>query len=331
MVRIGLESSDGAALSHPTYARVHMTLSELLEPEFLDTYFKQGDIMMLSEGRGGQLVDEYRFEVYGGGKLRIEMDRAVYERCGLQGGRAVEDGGKKHQKQRWVVEYDLRAPSMEHGKKGFARLEWAARNVLVRSVAWLFYNFNGSSAEALREGREVVSRHAPWICQVERSVTQMKDVLVPRVSTGDLPRLYAEEDAFSLLEYLHMLNLNSPRVYKGDDIDPHLSRYEVPDFGTGLASRHLVRVSWKGFISPDFVRDLFLLVRQCGFKGNGRGNSSHEDEDVDVDMVGGSGTQDATEKEEIWFAMSAQAFGGKSGWSVMQFAGRETLVWEAEN
>lgn len=39
-----------------------------------------------------------------------------------------------------VIELNLRLPSMLHGKKGFERLMWACKNVLVQSVTWLFYD-----------------------------------------------------------------------------------------------------------------------------------------------------------------------------------------------
>lgn len=37
-----------------------------------------------------------------------------------------------------AVEINLRLPSMLHGKKGFERIVWAFKNVLVNSVTWLF-------------------------------------------------------------------------------------------------------------------------------------------------------------------------------------------------
>jgi Ribonuclease P 40kDa (Rpp40) subunit len=43
-----------------------------------------------------------------------------------------------------VVEVNLRQPSMLHGKKGFERLVWAAKNVLNRSVTWLFYDLRAA-------------------------------------------------------------------------------------------------------------------------------------------------------------------------------------------
>ncbi|CAN9162616.1 unnamed protein product [Alternaria alternata] len=319
LVQNELGRADGPARTQ--YARVHMKLGEILETEFLDTYIKQGNIMMLSEGR--QLIDD-RFELYEG-TLHMELTRPTYERCGLQG-IPIEDGGKKHQKQRWVVEYDLRASSMKHGKKGFSRLEWACKNVLDRSLTWLFYNFNPSSAESLAEGKEPISRHAPWLHNMAPEETSMNNVLVPQLPVSDLTKLYAEEEeALDLLEYLHMLQLKSPRVEKGDNINPHLARYDVPDLGKGVATRNLVTVRWRGFMSPTFVRNLFLTVRKEGSECRKKLNGT---QDTDVDMEGNSMVKD----EEVgWFVMSAQAFGGKNAWTVMQFVGRETLVWETEN
>jgi ribonuclease P/MRP protein subunit RPP40 len=318
LVKNELDRVDSPARAQ--YARVHMKLGEIIESEFLNTYIKQGNIMMLSEGR--PLIDD-RFELYEG-TLRMELTRPTYERCGLQG-TPIEDGGKKHQKQRWVVEYDLRASSMKHGKKGFSRLEWACKNVLDRSLTWLFCNFNPSSIESLAEGKEPISKHAPRLHIILPGEVRMDNVLVPQLSVSQLTNLYAEEDALDLLEYLHMVQLKSPRIEKGDNINPHLSRYEVPDLGKGVTSKNLVTVRWRGFMSPAFARDLFLMIRKKGLVDGKKVNGT---QDPDVDMEGSSM---AKEEEEEWFAMSAQAFGGKNTWTVLQFAGRETLVWETES
>lgn len=44
-----------------------------------------------------------------------------------------------------VVSYDLRSPSMLHGKKGFDRLVYASRKVLNQPLTWLFCNIAESS------------------------------------------------------------------------------------------------------------------------------------------------------------------------------------------
>ena len=306
-VRLALDNN--AALSHPQYCRVHMKLSEILEEDFLTTYIKQGNIMMLSKGR--PLIDNC-FSLYGG-TLHMELDRATYERCGLQG-LPIEDGGKKHQKQRWVIDYDLTAASMKHGKRGFGRLQWACKNVLNHSLTWVFHNFNPSFPEALAEGREAICKHAPWTRGFAPSVREMDKVLVSRIVPGELPSLYDQDEALELLEYLHVLHLGSPRVNEGDSIDSLLSRYEVPAWNGEPEVRKLVQVSWKGFMAPVFAREVFLLVRELKFRGMGEQEEGHV----------------RRGKEEAWFAMSAQGFGGQRAWTLMHFASRDTLVWDME-
>jgi ribonucleases P/MRP protein subunit RPP40 len=94
--------TQGTTLTTTTgqYARVYMKLGEILEGEFFTEYVKKGNIMMRSEGRS--MVDNV-FELYEG-VLRLEVDRRTYEQCGLQG-TPIEDGGKKHQKQRWGASF----------------------------------------------------------------------------------------------------------------------------------------------------------------------------------------------------------------------------------
>ncbi|KAF2472228.1 uncharacterized protein BDR25DRAFT_284800 [Lindgomyces ingoldianus] len=309
LVQTQLDVGDGA--SRLRYAKVYMKLGELLEGPFFTEYIKKGNIMMLSEGR--PLVDNV-FSLYEG-VLRIELDRPTYERCGLQG-TPIEDGGKKHQKARWVVEFNLRASNMVHGKKLFSRLEWACKNVLNQSLTWLFYNFNPSSNESLPEGREPISPHHPFVYTVPPAIATLHNVVMPNIVVASLPDLYEQEDSLALLEWLHLVTLGSPRIRSGDRIDSFLSRYEVPNFN-GLSPRNMIRMRWKGFIPPQFVRELFLLIRKHGLKST-RGEGKEERE------IG-------SQEECRWFALTAKAFGGYGGcYTIMQFAGRETLTWECD-
>jgi ribonuclease P/MRP protein subunit RPP40 len=305
--------------SNAQHARVHMKLGEIIESDFLQSYIKQGNIMMLSEGR--PLVDN-RFELYEG-VLRLELDRPTYERCGLQG-TPIEDGGRKHQKQRWIVTYDLRLPSMKHGKGAFSRLEWACKNVLDQSLTWLFYNFNPSSAESLAEGKEPISKLAPRIQKFETTVVRLDDSLCPKVLPGDLTTLYDEQESQSMLEYLHLLSLNSPRLNAKDDIDPHLSRYEVPDFGPGITTRNLICIRWKGFIPPAFIRDIFLCIRShCS-------TTKPKPQDSDA-MDMNPPSEEAEEQEQPWFSLAAHSFGAKTSHTTLQFRDNSTLTWSLES
>ncbi|KAF2120803.1 ribonuclease P 40kDa subunit-domain-containing protein [Lophiotrema nucula] len=299
-----------ASVGQLHYARVFMRLGELLEGDFFTEYIKKGNIMMLSEGR--PLADNV-FSLYEG-KLRLELDRATYERCGLVG-QPVEDGGRKHQKARWVVEYDLRAPSMLHGKKGFSRLEWACRNVLNQSLMWLFSDLRSSTVEALRKGP--IAKHHPFVATVQPETSVLENVASPNLTISGLSGLYKQEVSMALLEWLHLANLNSPRVRQDNQIDSFLSRYEVPDFGGEIVSQGLVRVRWRGFISPRFVRELYLRARKHSLQ-------------VEEDKRDGEGGTSYLE-EDRWCAITAKAFEGYGGcYTVMQFAGRDTLTWECD-
>ncbi|KAJ4985540.1 ribonuclease P 40kDa subunit [Stagonosporopsis vannaccii] len=318
-----------AHLNARVYARAWLKLSDILDDEFLDAYIRNASATLLSAGR--PLLDT-RLEIVAG-VLRIDMSRPLYERAGLVGV-PVEDGGAKHKRNRWVVTYDLTAPSMRSGKKGFERLKWAARNVLDESRAWLFWTQNASFAESLRDGREVLCAHAPKIFALDPAVEPLQRVVVPKldVQGHGLSALYDHDDALALLEWLDMLSLGSSRVRDGHAVDSHLCRYDVPDFGHGADTRELVRVRWRGFITPPLVKDLFLEVWKAGFKSKRvpkRTKGSDQDGDGDADgHISMDGTQDGD--AEKWFSMSAQAFGGTKTWSLMQFASRETLVWEVE-
>ena len=57
-----------------------------------------------------------------------------------------------------VVEIDLRPPSMLHGKKGFERILWAARNVLNHSLMWLFCDLHAKNSQLSDAGRSLDSR-----------------------------------------------------------------------------------------------------------------------------------------------------------------------------
>jgi ribonucleases P/MRP protein subunit RPP40 len=204
---------------------------------------------------------------------------------------------------------------MQHGKKGFGRLEWAARNVLNHSVTWLFYNFNPSSSESLAEGKEPISIHAPNIRDITPNRSKSRNILAPMITVADLPGLYGQDDALSLLEWLHLVNLESPRLHAQDSIDPFLSKYEVPTFNEkGTITKDIVRVRWRGLIPPQFAREIFLLIKKEGLKVD----PSHHD--------GEGGT--LLKEEGRWFAMMAAGFADAVGWTIMQWAGRETLVWE---
>lgn len=122
-------------ITTPTYSRVTLPLQAILSGDFFTEYIKKGNILMLSEGVYG-VGNVYSLR---DGILALSLDKESYERAGLVG---KPDGvkGARGARARWVVEINLRLPSMLHGKKGFDRIVYAATEVLNKEVMWLFCN-----------------------------------------------------------------------------------------------------------------------------------------------------------------------------------------------
>ncbi|KAK3681518.1 hypothetical protein LTR37_020881 [Vermiconidia calcicola] len=238
-------SAEGGTLQ---YARVHMKLSEVIEGDFFNQYIKTGNILMLSEGRPG--IDHV-FSL-SEGVLRLEVDKATFERMGLDGS-VIPSEGRKHVKARYSIELNLRLPSMVRGKKGFERIIWAFKNVLNQTATWLFYDLGGAT-----DGTGPIAAHHPEIKSVKPEYKSIGAVQVPPFPE-DLQQ-YDHEIATELLEWLSLATSSSPRIQQDDEIDPYLSRYEAPKTSDTTDSnlQDLVRLRWHGFVTPSFVRQIFL-------------------------------------------------------------------------
>ncbi|KAK1080859.1 hypothetical protein LTR33_005183 [Friedmanniomyces endolithicus] len=258
------------------YARVHMKLSDIIEGDFFNHYVKAGaygwlapgvhvlisgvgNIVMLSQGRPGidpvYLLSE--------GMLRLEVNKVMYERMGLEG-KVIPGEGRKHVKARFAIEINLRLPSMVRGKPGFDRVVWAFRNVLNHSVTWLFHDL-----EAITDGSGPIAVHQPLVRKIEPSVEEL-DGAVMFVTPGSL-----EQDdhslATELLEWVTMAANLSPRLQRNDSIDSYLSKYNVTlptsdgDAGGHPETQDLARIRWHGFAHASFVSKVFMTaLKACG-------------------------------------------------------------------
>jgi ribonucleases P/MRP protein subunit RPP40 len=227
---------------------------------------------MLSAGRPG-LDNIYSLCE---GILRLEVDKATYQRLGLNG-TVVASGGRKHVKTRYgeqimhvsssrgqltispAIELNLRLPSMVYGKHGFKRILWAFKNVLNQSVTWLFYNLNGNN-----DGSGPISQHQPMIKRVEPHVDSLNGICVPEPSQA-----IREDDhdlVNGLLEWLSLAAMASPRIQSLDKIDIHLSRYQIPASVDGdgkpikCSTQDLTRFHWQGFLPATFIKHVALAA-----------------------------------------------------------------------
>ncbi|KAK3323679.1 ribonuclease P 40kDa subunit-domain-containing protein [Cercophora scortea] len=236
----------------PEYKRVVMSLHDILSGEFFIQYIKQGDIIMLSEGRRG--IDNV-FSLRNG-TLTMYLDKEAYERAGLVG---MPHGvkGKRGLKPRWIVTFELTGPSMFPGKKGFDRLLYASKNALGTPVTWLFCNISTTTPVP-----DPLAPHFPTKYTSNPGVMQNVEVVMPNMNpaSGSIASGDREEfEYFSteLYEWLSLVRLQSPRVQPKGQIDPYLCRYQVP--GDGQTS-NICKISWQGFLSPAWARHALVDI-----------------------------------------------------------------------
>ncbi|KAF3389315.1 Ribonuclease P protein subunit p40 [Penicillium rolfsii] len=241
-------------LNKPQSARVFMSPSDLLEHEFFNTYIKTGNILMISEGRAGS---DNVFTLQEG-ILKMELGREVYERTGLTG-KPIRTGGRKHAKERFLVELNLRLPSMLHGKKGFDRIERAFKNVLNQSLAWLFCDLELTSGNYETEH---IQKHHPQTIDPEVQTTKLGRISTPSLQgllSNDISKGEIQERCGAFAEWIAMVQLGSPRVFADDDVDSYLSRYSVPEVDA-VSTTDLISLKWHGLISAQWIQQLFLSL-----------------------------------------------------------------------
>ncbi|KAI0997862.1 hypothetical protein K3495_g10327 [Podosphaera aphanis] len=206
---------------------------------------------MVSEGRRGA-ENTYCLK---DGILILYLDRESYERAGIAG-KSEGVMGKRGTKPRWIVEINLRSPSMQRGKKGFDRIVYAFTNVLNRPVSWLFCDL-----EAIRITPDPLDKNFPSRKTVTPKITKEITATMPSlIPTIDKDKEYEEDFqdyASSIHEWFSLVMLESPCIDDMNKIDPVLSRYTAPG---DTQKTKLVKISWQGFISPSWVHKLFIKV-----------------------------------------------------------------------
>ncbi|KAK4663033.1 hypothetical protein QC763_600930 [Podospora pseudopauciseta] len=234
----------------PQYKRIVMSLHDILSGDFYSSYIKQGNILMLSEGRRG--IDNV-FALRSG-HLTMFLDKEAYERAGLVG-KPHGVKGNRGIKPRWIVEIDLNSSSMVKGKKGYDRLIYASKNAFSGAVTWLFCNMTSTVPDP-----DPLATLSPTSCTSNPSITQDIDALVPILtpSTGTSEQIARDElEDFSseLYEWLALVRLQSPRILQSDSIDPYLSLYRIPN---GSNPAKICKLSWRGFFSPSWTRQTLI-------------------------------------------------------------------------
>ena len=169
-----------------------------------------------------------------------------------------------------VIEIDLRKPSMLHGKRGFERLVYAAKNVLNQSLTWVFCDLSPAESQS---GSSPLDQHHPNIVKGDPTYGVVEHVLTPPLAEAfsDFvdPTVSDTFDAaatYEIIEWLGLVVLQSPQVLRGNSIDPYLSRYAAPEGSTEAQSLKIIR--WQGLIGARWLTRMLntcMLVPPCPF------------------------------------------------------------------
>lgn len=109
---------------------------------------------------------------------------------------------------------------------------------------------------------DLLKEHSPSSATANINITNDSNASMPKlnppISTEPSARDDFEDFTTELYEWLSLVRLESPRILTGDQIDPYLSRYEVP--GGGQQTK-ICKISWQGFFPPSWShRTLMDLV-----------------------------------------------------------------------
>ncbi|KAK4506568.1 hypothetical protein PRZ48_000300 [Zasmidium cellare] len=274
--------------------KLHLKLSSLLTSPLFTPYIKTPPslLTLLSLPSANPYAATITLHA---GILTLDLDRPTYERVGLQGKAISTTGGRKHVKDRFLVEVNLRLPGMVRGKKGFERVVAAFENVLNETCTWLAVDAKSGGFESLLQDAEApIKEFAPVERDVTPEVVELRDVSVPAFPGEGGIREEDYADAEELLEWISLGMLDSPRIRKDDGIDKHFSRYSVPDSFGEVATQNLSKFQWRGLMPPEFAYKVFLAALKA---------------------LG-----------EDWVAMSAEAFNGET-YTILVHKG-QSITWE---
>ena len=232
-----------------------------------------------------------------------------------------------------AIELNLRLPSMLHGKKGFERIVWAFKNVLNRSVTWLFYDCKSprAASEQSPDMKNPIEAYHPLHFSITQTISCVKGVKVPPLTTvASEPQ--DNDWALETQEWIDLVALQSPSIKPDERLDPYLCRYTVPDAENAVQCDLMV-LEWRGFIPSEWIRNMMVhlwYVILCAFYprktnrhiGRGKVVQASIEQDADASF---SKMHQLFASPQAWFSLSAYAFptqpvGNQEAWKLLRLA-----------
>ncbi|KAK9465365.1 ribonuclease P 40kDa subunit-domain-containing protein [Lipomyces arxii] len=259
------------------YYHTTTSLGSFLKSEYLDPFIKQNNCLVLSLGS----IDRDDVYCIYDGVLRLSLRKETFERAGLQGKLS------SYSKSRYIVQFDLRRPSMVLGNKAFDRLVWATENSPLRQpVQFLVRTYLAAKSSSSLPELPVALNAVPYepTCLIShysdevivpplypnKSVLQFKASKyhsVDRRIRSEYAVEVLKEGLLHILEWTALLSVESERIQASNQIDPLLSTYQVfaddndDENDPKRRSCKVTKIAIEGFLGVDMVYDMFKSLQ----------------------------------------------------------------------
>ncbi|CAG8524033.1 10181_t:CDS:10 [Funneliformis mosseae] len=234
------------------YYKVDLPLSWFIDTNFIQNYVKAGRVVALSLTEGIDIANVIALDF--SGNLILNLTKDTYEELGLDG-HSTKFGPNK---QRFVVQIDLKRRSLIPGKKGYERIKWCFNNTLTKKFTFLM-SFVKSTEKKTCEIDFPSSFNAKKLLGKFDFNPIHKGILIPDLSI--IKNISNESqwrlDAVEIYDWIGMNSIQAQRIQSHDQVDPYISVYKPPEpYSDGNGSF----IKWSGFIPSSTIKELFDSV-----------------------------------------------------------------------
>ncbi|CAG8500596.1 6834_t:CDS:2 [Funneliformis caledonium] len=234
------------------YYKVDLPLSWFIDTNFIQNYVKAGRVVALSLTEGIDIANVIALDF--SGNLILNLTKDTYEELGLDG-HSTKFGPNK---QRFVVQIDLKRRSLIPGKKGYERIKWCFNNTLTKRFTFLM-SFVKSTEKKTCEIDFPSSFNAKKLLGKFDFNPIHEGILIPDLSI--IKNISNESqwrlDAVEIYDWIGMNSIQAQRIQSHDQVDPYISVYKPPEpYSDGNGSF----IKWSGFIPSSTIKELFDSV-----------------------------------------------------------------------
>ncbi|KAJ1965523.1 hypothetical protein GGI12_000704 [Dipsacomyces acuminosporus] len=225
------------------YYKATMTLSQLIDPQFVATYIKRNSLLALSQD--SRIDSGDLFAIDGQGTLILSLNKDSYEEAGLVGAQAQFplERGARH-----IVKINLREEHMVPGKKLYDRIKRSFDTVLNQKIEFVIGYFDSDSGASLDLDIPAATKCMPRIESARAAQTLVPDFSELFTATPKPSDEWVER-AQDVFEWIGLVSLGSQRLTEAR-VDPFINAYSV---SRPCEQADLSVVSICGLLSPKAI------------------------------------------------------------------------------